>query len=729
MMNFLRKHQRLLFIIISVMTIASFSFFGTFSSFATAEKVADKEIAKAIDGSPIMERDVQGMVRFFSFGNSDVMQRDLFSTGMASILVEKYFDSIKKEFQARLEKVKRYRPYAHPQLSFLNAEEVWKQFIPQLNLHLAELKKSDASPETFALYCRLYLDQAAFPPDILKRVLAYQQQQYGWMEPDPLMTEERLALLGFRSLEEWFGEEFMKRACCFLINAALMAEKRGYEISTEEARANLLQNALHTLQSQVQKQTVSYQDAHDFLREKLRFSGVEETTAIKIWKRVMLFRRLFEDVSQAVFLDRLTYEQFASYAGENASVELYKLPDELHLENFRAFLKLRFYLDAVAPKSHPFCPLPTHFSSPEEVEKKFPELVQNHFHLEVAKVTKEEIAQKITLRETWDFEVSDGGWECLKKEFPLLNKVGEHDRESRFQILERVERDIRLKIDRFARDQIVKAHPEWIEEALRKKPFEKVEAKIRSRGATYPFLDIEDPSHLLSHLHGGSIGEQLPVFSSKEESFYRITVLEKPKKKELMTYKEALQNDLLGELLDNQLEGAYSSIRKKDPKLFQLEDGSWKPFEKVKNEIGAKVFSDSFKEVEAASANPADYSAKYLLAYMEGAKKNIREKGEESPFLKPAENRLCDQWLLSKKRVTIKRSDATFLPKEELFTVAEGSWSSVCTPVNGDISFFKLLSRKANEDRFNQQIDQGQQILGMDAKRFFMHQILESMSP
>jgi len=725
-MNFFRKYQRILLMVVSVMTIASFSFFGTFSAFAPSEKIVDQEIGRAIDGSPIMERDVKGMIRFLSLGGTNVIEKDLIVTGMASILAEQYFDNIREEFEARLQKVKTYKPYTHPQLPFLSAEEIWKQFIPELSIHLGELKKKLGSPQTFNLYCRLYLDQIAFPPHLLKRVLSYKQQQFEWVQPDPLMTESRLALFGFKSLEDWFGQAFMKHVSCFLINAALMAQQKGYEISTDEARADLFQNALYTLRSQTQQQDRSYQDAQEFLHHQLRVSGVEEATAIKIWKRVMLFRRMFEDVSQSVFLDSLTYQQFGAYAGERALIELYQLPQSLRLKNFQALLKFQFYPDAVSPKNRSdFSRLPRHFLSSTELEKRVPELVVSRFHLEVAKVSKDEIAQRITLKETWEFEMSDAGWTILNQEFPILGKKEEMNRQDRFQRLEALDPEFRLKVDRFARTQIVTAHPEWIEEVFQKAVSEKIQVAIRSQGPTDPFVDIDNPEALLKSLSAAPVGESLPLFTSSEDVFYKITVLEKPSGKEVMTYQEA--DSFLDQLLDKQLEDGYVVIREKNPELFQLKNGSWKPFHEVKDQVGARVFSDVLKKMNEESLSLNHYSSHRLASFMQAAEKDIREKGDESPYLKPSGDPLKDQWLLVKNTTTVKRSDSVGLPKEEMFMAKEGDWSSISTPLNGDLAFFRVLSLQGNEDPMTDQLAEGQGILSMDAKRFLMHKILEQI--
>jgi GcvH upstream region-like protein len=694
MMKFLRKHQRLLFMIIAVMTIASFSFFGTFGTFISDDRAPDREIAKAVDGSPIMEREVQAMVRFFSFGSSTAIEHDFLSTGMGTILAERYFDKIKSDFEPRLEKTKRYQPYRHPQAPFISAEGAWKQFLPQMNDHLGRVKQGDLSPETFSAYIALYLDQTAFTPELLQRVLSYQQKQYQGVQPDPAIEPSRLALFGFHSLEDWFGPTYLELLSVFLINTSKIAEERDYSISNEEARADLLQNSLQTLQSLSNKKELTFADAEEFLGHQLKISGIEPAMGVKIWKKVMLFRRLFDDIGSAVFVDPLTYEQFAVFAGESANLELYELPAHLRLQDFRSLLKLQFYLDAVAAKSRGL-KLPTSFLSPQEVERKYPELVQSRFSLEVAKVSKEEIAQKVTLKETWDWEISDHGWEVLKKEFPIL---GKSELDGRFKILEDLEADFRLKVDRFARRQIVDTHPEWLEESFEKTPMEKVSVGIRSKGAAAPFTDIEDPTQLLAFLMKNDQG----TFTPNQESFYRITVLERPTKKSVMSFEEALQDDLLEALLEKKLKAE-------------------------KDESGRQYYADLLKMISAEELDENAYARQRFVPVMEEARKSIQEMGDASPFLKATGDPMRDQWLLTKRLVDVKRSNLTPFSKEEAFSLKVQNWSEVHPGSDGAITFFRLLERKEQSDSIAEEIDLGQKILGMDARRLLMNQLLDRM--
>ncbi len=727
MMNFLRKHQKKLFIAITVMIIASFTFFGTSATLGTHE-IPDKKIGVTINGSPIMERELHAMIRFLSMGTNELLKNDLMSTGLTAILAERYFDELKDEFQERLEKARRFTPYSHPQAPFLSASQVWSRFIPQLPVHLAEVQKGDLSPKTFAAYCDLYLDQIAFPPEILRRILAYQQQQYSWVSPDMGLSDtRRLALFDYQSFEEWFGPRFTEVLGKFLFNAAAIAEEKGYKVTTDEARAHLLQTCLNTLRSIPSKQEMTYADAVEFLRMQIQMSGVDELAAVRVWKKTMLVHRLFNEVGQGIFVDSQSYQQFSSFADEIATIEVYQLPEILRLQDFRSLLKLQYYVEAVAPKLKKAADLPRQFLSAEEVEKKAPELVVSRYGLEVAKVTKEEVGSRLTLKETWDYEVSDEGWQKLSVEYPLLARHGGVTKEDRYTALDSVETDLRLKIDRFARSALIDQHLEWIEEALSKASSEKQNIAVRSRGPVAPFDEIKDTTALQKYLQNASIGAASPLFTEDNQTYYRIVVWEKPVSKKVMTFQEALEGDSLGELLDEKLQNAYADVRKKDPAPFKLENGSWKPFSDVRDHIGSLVYADHLEQISDKELPLDQYPAHRFAELMKNAQKTIKLQGDESLYLKTAGEPLIDQWAIVRQIKEIKRSDTTTLSKAEMFTAAEGKWSPISTPENGDLAFFRLVKKGPSEQTVADQVVKGQRHLGTDARRLLMHQVLVKM--
>src|SRR5579872_5828245 len=127
MLEFFRKYQRYFFLVITVVVIASFSFFGTYSTFGGETERRDYVVGRAVDGSPMMLSEIQKLSRFIStdredslqgrgvppnFCNNGVIRYDFLKVKLADLLVAEYFEALKGDFDARLDKAKRFRPYA-----------------------------------------------------------------------------------------------------------------------------------------------------------------------------------------------------------------------------------------------------------------------------------------------------------------------------------------------------------------------------------------------------------------------------------------------------------------------------------------------------------------------------------------------------------------------------------------------------------------------------------------
>lgn len=325
MLDFFRKHQRIFFVFIAIVTVVSFSFFGTYQAmnFGSSHEVRDREIGKAIDGSSVSEQEVKAFARFISSGLEDfsearkegvpnlssgsIVYKDFIKTGLAEMLAGAYFEELKGDLEERLKRVRLYRPYSHPQVPFLSAAGVWQHFIPELSEHLLALKEKSAKPslEVFSLLCQLYADQAAFPADQMKHILLSQKQQFSWISQDPQLQEGSLSLFGFQSVEQWFGPRFLELTGQFILNASILAEQKGYRVSKDEAYANLLQNTVLGMRTLSNKNDITFEQASTYMQHELRSLGIDDIQAIEMWRKVLLFRRLFEEEGESVFLDSL----------------------------------------------------------------------------------------------------------------------------------------------------------------------------------------------------------------------------------------------------------------------------------------------------------------------------------------------------------------------------------------------------------------------------------------
>ena len=732
MLNFFRKYQRYFFIVIAVVIVISFTFFGTYSTLVPQEEEKDSVVGAAVDGSEMHSKDLRALSLFLKNGedehgreinifNDSVLHRDFLLSGLAQLLFEKYSEQLKGDLQERFNRAKAYRPYVHPEASFLSAEAMWNHFYPAMSQHLIELR---AAPEpSFALFCQLYLDQTHFPPELLRRILSYQRSQYPGANEDVSLDQADLALFGFHSIEDWFGPRFVELMNQFIWNASVVAEQRGYRVSREEAKADLLQNGFAILQRETQKTDLSFDEVARYFQFELRKLGMDERKATAAWSRVLLFRRLFQDAGGAVFLDPLVHRQFESYANEVVRVEQYQLPEELRLKDFHSLLKLQVYLDATSVKD-PSTPLalPKQFLPVEEVEKRFPELVAKRFELEYSQIKKEEIALQIGLKEIWEWELAENNWKELCDQFPTIAKGGILSREERFAELEKLETEAREKVDHFARDQMMAAHPEWMDDALEKAVKSKMTLNLKMAGGDIPFTGVSDPLELLESLERGET--VLPRYSADGENFYRIWILKAAPSKEVLTFAEANREGILEALLDAKLRDAYPEVRKKNAALFRTDD-EWKPFEEVRDQVGAQLFRPLLRAIERAHAKEGEelalqfYAKHRLTAHMEEAKSHPEAITSET------NDALKDQWLLKKKVESVKRSNFDLQIANDLFALSAGTWSQVHYASNGDLTFFHILDKSQESGDVSERLIALQETLALDAKKRLFVELLD----
>ncbi len=769
MLNFFRKHQKYFFIVITAAIVVSFCFFGTYGAMGQEDSPVDKEIGKGVCGKPMMQLEIASLSRLISssaldrnswekegmpnFLNDGVVEKDFLSNGLGVMLAQGYFDQLKEDLDQRIKKIHHFRPYVHPRSSLISVEGAWARFSPDLLQRFKMLKsKSDQlTTETFALMSQLYVDQAMVPPDILKQILMMQQNQLG-VAPDPLLANSDLALFGFKSMEDWFGPKFVSLLSQFILNAAQIAEERGYQVKTEEVRAELIQNIIQGYQ-QISKEThLSSEDVNHYFQTKSRSLGLDEAGVIHIWKKVMLFRRLFEDASSSILLDPLAYQQFDKYAKENARISLYQLPTSLHFADFRSMMKFQIYLEAVAQDPSGLrksLHLPAQFATLEQIEKRAPELVEKKFEIQWSTVSKEDLGKTISVKQTWNWESSALNWEKLQKNFPELAHLNATTDQLRIDALKNLDEKLRMKIDQFARAQMIEEQPEQIRSALHSAPVDTANVAIKMKGGQVPlFGKIEVSDELVALLQNASLKSESPNEAAQRLSFYSpdgnhffcIQVLNKDAAKKVSAFADAVADGSLDRLLDKKLEEAYPDVRKKDPRYFQQNDGQWKPFKEVKDQIGRHYFADLLKTIEAGYRTYygilpgkegelplAFYGNARLLTYMSDAAAILPTNPSSLDWVRSEQNAddFATQWLLEKKVQVVDRSMLLGFSKDEIFTLKQDQWSKVKMGERGALALYCILEKGESFLPPVRSVEQGHQILSYDAKRDLMQQVMQ----
>jgi hypothetical protein len=733
MLEFFRRHQRYIFIFVTAIIIASFLFFGTFSTFGGEEERVEQVIGHAVDGSPIYLSEVQRLSHFLATDRDDVPQRgapsnlfnngvvrnDFIQTGLASLLYSAYFDSLKEGLADRLDKVKRYRPYAHPEAPHISAQAIWDRFVPGMSEEIRSLQKEgEVTPQTFAQLAQIYQQQQNLHPEIVRKILVYQNQQGQGIRFDNRLPQMDLSLFGFHTLSDWFGKDFLDLVAQFILNASVVAEEKGYRVTLEEAKGDLRHIFQEAAEQAKGNLPFSYQ-------QHLQMLGFNEKLAAQTWRKVLLFRRFFQDVGEATFIDPLTYKGFAEYALESAQVKKYEWP--LTIKNVNDLFAFQMYLKAVCPPPKDPLALPKEFLTPEEVADNYPELVQATYRAKVSQLSKNQVGLRASLKELWDWQVEEGHWATLKKNFSFLPAA--ETREQRFKQLEKLDPSMRSQVDVFSRNLLVDENPIWIEEA-----FLAQEAKEKTFGvsaAGVQLSGIEQAKQCTLYLQHAIENDPLALaalrcYSNDGSTFYRFEGVERLSEPQILLFEKA--RGVLSRLVDQHLQAEYPKVRKRSPEKFQTAEGEWKQFAAVKEEVGLLVFADVIQAIDRLEKQPdaAHSAARRFLAPTQEAYASLQKNPSDSFWLRGSGDPLLEQFKLVSKELLVQRTSKEDWMKEQAFLLVPNQWSPIYVPDDGQIVFFYLLEKKPHETPILEQLSFGKATLSADAQRYLGERLIET---
>ena len=553
-----------------------------------------------------------------------------------------------------------------------------------------------------------------------------QQKQLKDVPLDPQLQYGDFSLFGFHSLSDWFGSDFIDLSAQFILNGASFAEQKGYKVSLDEAKTDLTliyDASIQKMEEQGVKELPS-------LNEHLRGLGFNLKSASEVWRKVLLFRRYFQGVSSATFIDRLPFTDFARYAKEAALLDMYEWPSSLRLRSLNDLIEFQGYLSMVAPSLKNPLALPASFFPMETVAAKCPELVPEQYKIRFKEISLQEVGLKASFAEVLDWELDEKNWALLKKEFSFLLQLPQPTKTERFQILETLEAQNRAEIDRFARLSLARKHPEWIFEALASLAGQ--EKKIFVAEGIYPLAHIRNTAQFAALLKASSQGDSeakqaLSSYCDNEKNAYAVEILE-VFPHSVLTFAEAKEVKILTKVSDRMLEDRYLQIGAADPTAFRNQKGDWLPLSQVRETVAKDFFAPLFKAIaslekkEWTDANSPMYR---LLFATQSALEDIKKNGESSSWLAKEETSLANQFKMEKKESKIERTMKEGSIDSLAFNMEEQSWSPVQVCPNGEIKFFYLSEKKAQEDPILEQISFGKAALGADAQRYLCEKFLK----
>lgn len=695
MLTFFRKYQKIFFSIIAFIIVITFSFFGTQGITTKITKQKDIDLSKGYNGSVIKLSEIENMSSFLSTDNSDisigyahlrpnlfndgVIRNDILRTGIAKIFIEKYFDKFKDSFKTKFEKIQRYKPFVHFNDSSISLTSVLQMVDPKVLTLLKDLQsQKELNLAFFNAYIDLYNEQAKIQPELLRKILIYQEKQ-NKIQPDPRLYQDSIALFGFESTVDWFGKDFIDLVSQFIINTAFLAQEKGFQVTNEEALSDLTSNLKRSLNDQMKE------PINEYFKRMLSYLRMDEKNAINIWKNVLLFRKYFKDVSNNTLIDNLAYKEFADFSNTKANIKLYKLPEHLQINNSEDLARFEMYLIATTNKSNPL-DVPNTFKPIDEIEKKYPELVEKKYLVNVRETNLEKAALRVKVKDMALWQLEDKNFEKLKNKFLFIKAA--KTKKDRLDLIEKLDLDKKSKIDEFSRLEIVKESPQIIDESLLAETEKEYEFYF-SKDCSLP-VQIKNTEKLSELLNSQ---DKIEKYTEDNKNYYSIQVLQRPDQKTLVTFEKAVKNKIIDKVLDSYLQNKFPRMKEIYTQRFKDENGDIKDFDSAKVELAQVVFDEVFckiKSLNVTKDKSLNTLAQYrLYSFVENAMRNIATDEKFIENMNPQFKILCEN-------IAVSRSKNPLWLEKTAFSMEEKKYSSINSS-NGNLEFFFLESFKQGE--------------------------------
>jgi hypothetical protein len=696
MIRFLRKHQRIFFIIITVVIVITFSFFGTYSVTQNSKGPKDKVLVKALNGKDIRFLQTQKLSILLSNDahsgnisnllNKDILSKEFVDTGIAKILAKHYFGFIKGYLQEHFDKINHYNLYTHPHISDISVENVWKQYAPELLSVFNKIKAAKNVDETFfGDLLNAYVLQEQFSPQMLKTLLYYQQMEYRQANlTDYEFMHNDFYLFGFKNVSDWFGQNFVDLLSEFILNVAYIAEDKGYTAKESEVYEELVTNLKDNLEKSENKQLFP-QDLKSAFQYQCHLLGMKTTDVIDVWQRVLLFKKYFHDHATAVFTDNILDKKLLDMKHVQLDVSAYKLPAYLMIKDSmeRSYLALYWSCVGSDPLYNKYYPI-------EQIEEKYPELIQRKIKVQYASLTQEEAGLNITEKVLWQWQTKKENWQKLLIKFPDLKKQLVRNP---FDILESISLQLRNRIDSFSRGEMVKEKA-LIEETLKKQEKKELVIKFKNKGTSIDApIGINDMQALFAFLNQKDHSQ---IYTQDNTCYYLFGDVSEIETKHIITFEEAFSDGSLKSLLDKYVQDNLQAYKTNS-------------VDEAKKSIVDKVFN-------------AESVDKKLLSYMEGLCCQMRDKKDDSFVFHGDKRDILNQWMLEKEDKTINKGEEKAIDNAIVDQTVNVSMDKNSNPV-----FYHINKIKVDEKAVKEEMDKEKQVLINEVKLRLAEKIIQSM--
>ena len=686
MFRFFKRHQKFFMGTIAVVTAFSFSFYGVYNQIIGDPSSEDPIVFVLADGTPVRSSLKEAVRRMLAaeasteggrghhgvpnLVNTGVISEEIIGGGLAPAVLAKVSGDLSQEWQKIAERQRQYRPYQHPRQKSVGVKAVWGTFAPELPTLIAE--ETPLEGEGFLQHQRSMLQAARKVPSALtQQMLAYMERQAG-VPHDEALERIDLRLFGHRSLEDWYGAQFVEGCVRLVLEGAHQATREGLFVTPVEVR----QTWLHAL-APLSAQGIEPREA---LHHVIGSLGIPEGKAVEAWQQVMLFEAwMHQHLQKSVEQDRSLRDAVMvalEQASEKAHVQVRSAP--VALQSAEDLWQLEAYFEAIGRKREEPFQLPSELLTVEQVQRRAPELVAQPVHLTLRRVDRHQVATQFPMHEMVLWQLSEEGWPLLCARVRALAGQEGVDPAQRAPLLEELVAAGSQQADQLAREAWLKEHAELIEEALAEAKTEEFDWELCKAALATALPDFPQADQVL-----GWIDQGVPSTSVAGQRWvYRVEGCEARGAPHVVTFEVARRQGGLAIYADRRLREDYKTLQVQgDPDLFK--------------ERTARLYQDVRPVlVQRRIQKVCDGTREYLSRQMSEVPTEIddlvRYRLAAALMTPPEQEFLASQFSPQSKDEEIMREQN---PQHMAFQLAEGEWS-LPQLVQGVVQRVQVLERE-----------------------------------
>lgn len=470
-----------------------------------------------------------GQFNEWNFLNPGLVSEYILGTDIGKILfLQTYQDGFSAFAQEQ-----QYRPYSRSDAPFISAKDVWQNSSPKILELLEKLQKTEnpVSEEGYAVRVALFMEEKKFPHTLLRQILDYRSRLFKLPPDVSLHRGYDLHLFGYHHLGEWFGMEFMQKVALLVHD---VVNKATVNIPVSMAK-NAMMEQIDQLLAKSHPDIRGTWTRETLFREYCHFLGVSENVCLQVYRDVMVFIEVMNQLRGGVAFDFSPFKEFVMQANDAMEVELYTLPKDCVFTKEDDIIHFERYLSLISQSDREIGQLPDKIRSISTIKQQYPELVGRRLVLSYDHVDLHDVIKQIPIADIIKWQ-QDHFYE-MRKELPELQKI------SSLKELVLLSEKEKNAVDNYTKRAIIHDQPIYVEKALSQAKRITKEVFLAT-GVSQTLAGILHEEDLLESLLDN---EELIGYTQDHEHFYTFSV-QQCMEEEILQFHEVKARQLCSKL-------------------------------------------------------------------------------------------------------------------------------------------------------------------------------------